>query len=79
MTILYAIAVAFGLVGLVFFLFALFYPWFSSKQNHTYLYMVFLCIMLLSMFSEDTLETQAGVMLFAFFEALLLFAKPKSE
>ena len=74
-----AIAVAFGLVGLAFFLFVLLYPWFSSKRNHYYLYMVFLCIMLLSMFSEDTLETQAGVMLFAFFEALLLFAKPKSE
>ena len=74
-----AIAVAFGLVGLAFFLFVLFYPWFSSKRNHSYLYMVFLCIMLLSMFPEDTLETQAGVTLFAFFEALLLFAKPKSE
>jgi hypothetical protein len=34
--------------------------------------MVFLCIMLLSMFPEDTLETQAGATLFAFFEALLL-------
>jgi hypothetical protein len=67
-----AIAVAFGLIGLAFFLFVLFYPWLSSKRNHTYLYMVFLCIMLLSMFPEDTLETQAGATLFAFFEALLL-------
>ena len=74
-----AIAVAFGLVGLVFFLFVLFYPWLSSKRNHTYLYMVFLCVILLSMFPEDTLETQAGVTLFAFFEALLLFAKPNPE
>ena len=73
-----AIAVAFGLVGLAFFLFVLFYPWLSSKRHHTYLYMVFLCIMLLSMFPEDTLETQAGVTLFAFFEALLLFARPAS-
>ena len=70
-----AIAVAFGLVGLAFFLFVLFYPWFASKRNHTYLYMVFLCVMLLSMFPEDTLETQAGVTLFAFFESLLLFSK----
>ena len=69
-----AIAVAFGLVGLAFFLFILFYPWFSSKRNHSYLYMAFLCIMLLSMFPEDTLETQAGATLFAFFESLLLFA-----
>ena len=74
-----AIAVAFGLVGLAFFLFVLLYPWFSSKRHHTYLYMVFLCIMLLSMFPEDTLETQAGATLFAFFEALLLFAMPKTE
>ncbi len=72
-----AIAVAFGLVGLAFFLFVLLYPWFSSKRNHTYLYMVFLCVMLLSMFPEDTLETQAGATLFAFFMALLLFAKPQ--
>ena len=74
-----AIAAAFGLVGLAFFLFVLFYPWFASKRNHTYLYMVFLCVMLLSMFPEDTLETQAGVTLFAFFEAFLLFAKPHPE
>ena len=74
-----AIAVAFGLVGLAFFLFVLLYPWFSSKRHHSYLYMVFLCIMLLSMFPEDTLETQAGATLFALFEALLLFAKPNSE
>jgi hypothetical protein len=74
----FAIAVAFGLVGLALFLFVLLYPWFASKQNHTYLYMVFLTIMLLSMFPEDTLETQAGATLFAFFVSLLLFAKPKS-
>ena len=74
-----AIAVAFGLVGLAFFLFVLFYPWFSSKRQHTYLYMVFLCIMLLSMFPEDTLETQAGATLFAFFVSLLLFAKPQNR
>ena len=72
-----AIAVAFGLVGLAFFLFVLFYPWFASRKNHTYLYLVFFCIMLLSMFPEDTLETQAGATLFAFFLALLLFAKPQ--
>ena len=74
-----AIAVAFGLVGLVFFLFVLLYPWCASRKNHTFLYVVFLTIMLLSMFPEDTLETQAGAMLFAFFEALLLFATPQNS
>ena len=74
-----SIAVAFGLVGLAFFLFVLFYPWFVSKRNHSSLYMVFLCIMLLSMFPEDTLETQAGATLFAFLGSLLLFAQPHTE
>ena len=72
-----AIAVDFGFVGLAFFLFVLLYPWFASRKNHTYLYLVFFCIMLLSMFPEDTLETQAGATLFAFFMALLLFVKPQ--
>ncbi|MCR5037924.1 MAG: O-antigen ligase family protein [Bacteroidales bacterium] len=70
-----SIALAFGLVGLAFFLVVLLYSYFSSKQRRTYLYTVFLCIMLLSMFPEDTLETQAGASLFAFFEALLLVMK----
>ena len=74
-----AIAVAFGLIGLALFLFVLLYPWFSSRNRHTYLSLVFLTIMLLSMFPEDTLETQAGAMLFAFFEALLLFAMPQKS
>lgn len=69
-----AIAVAFGLVGLAFFLIVMLYPYFSSKKHRTYLYTIFLCIMLFSMFPEDTLETQAGASLFAFFEALLLVA-----
>lgn len=71
-----AIAVAFGLVGLAFFLFVLLYPWCACHKRRTYLYTVFLVIMMLSMLAEDTLETQAGASLFAFFEALLLFAYP---
>ena len=71
-----AIAVAFGLVGLAFFLFVLLYPWCASRRRRTYLYTVFIVIMTLSMLAEDTLETQAGASLFAFFEALLLFAYP---
>jgi len=74
-----AIAVAFGLVGLAFFLVVLLYPYFSSKKHRTYLYTVFLCIILLSMFPEDTLETQAGASLFAFFEALFISLPSPSQ
>ena len=70
-----AITVAFGVVGLIVFLFSMFYPFFSDKKNRNYLYFVFLFIMALSMLTEDTLETQIGVTLFAFFNSFLVFAK----
>jgi hypothetical protein len=36
-------------------------------------------IMLLSMFTEDTIETQDGVTFFAFFNALFLLSYPLEE
>lgn len=74
-----SIMIAFGAVGLALFLVVLFYPYFASKKGRTYLYVAFLSIMLLSMFPEDTLETQAGASLFAFFESVLLFSGPNSD
>lgn len=74
-----SIMIAFGAVGLALFLVALLYPWCSSKRCRTYLYTVFLVIMLLSMLAEDTLETQAGASLFAFLESVLLFAMPQED
>ena len=70
----FAIAVGFGLVGLLLFLVTLFYPYGSEKRRRTYLYTIFLAIALLSMLSEDTLETQAGATWFALFNSLLIFA-----
>ena len=74
-----AIAAGFGIVGLLLFLVVLLLPYLAQKRNRTYLYTIFLCIILLSMFPEDTIETQAGVSLFAFFNALFLLAKPREE
>ncbi|MBR4155171.1 MAG: O-antigen ligase family protein [Bacteroidales bacterium] len=68
-----AITVAFGIFGLLWFLFSMFYPYFADKKNRNYIYFVFLVIMALSMFTEDTIETQIGVTLFAFFNSFLVF------
>lgn len=65
-------AVSFGLIGFTWFLFFLFYPFFKLKLYKNFLYLAFFCIVLLSMVSEDTLETQVGVMFFAFFNTLLI-------
>ena len=74
-----AITVAFGVLGLFWFLFSLLYPYFADKKNRNYIYFVFLFIIMLSMLTEDTIETQIGVTLFAFFNSFLVFCKETEE
>ena len=71
-----SITVGFGIIGLLMFLFSLFYPVIKSKNKRNYMYLSFLLIILLSMLPEDTIETQAGATFFAFFNAFFLFALP---
>lgn len=66
-------AVTFGLPGFVFFVFVMLYILFKDEKYKDYLFAVCWLIVCLSMLSEDTFETQAGVSFFAFFNALLLF------
>lgn len=68
-----AIATAFGILGLILFTFTLLYPFFINRNFNNYLYLMFFVIASLSMVSEDTLESQAGVTFFAFFNSMLLF------
>lgn len=67
------IAVALGIPVLIYFLFSLIGPFVILKKNKIFLCSVFLITALLSMLTEDTLETQAGVTFFAFFNSFLLF------
>ncbi len=73
-----AIAIGTGIIGLIVFLFSLLYPFFS-RQHRSILYFSFFLIMGLSMFTEDTLETQVGVTLFALFNSLFLFHFPPQK
>lgn len=74
-----AIAVAFGVIGLVWFLISLMYPMWKERKYFDYFYITFFIIATLSMLTEDTLETQAGVSFYAFFNALFLFAIEKEQ
>jgi hypothetical protein len=56
----------------------LLYPLYTRLRKPDYFYVVFWCIAVISMLTEDTLETQAGATFFAFFNALFLFAKPQA-
>jgi hypothetical protein len=68
-----SITVAFGIAGLIWFLITLFYPMYLCEKKRNYLYVTFLLIAIVSFLTEDTLETQAGVTFFAFFNSFLLF------
>jgi hypothetical protein len=74
-----SIGIAFGLIGLLWFVFALLYPPYVNRGQLSYVALVFLAIVLLSMIPEDTLETQAGVSFVAFFYSLLLLSYAPTE
>ena len=71
----FAIFIAFGIFGFLWFIFTLVYPSMKMKLFFDYRYFVFFVIIILSMLVEDTLETQMGVTLYAFFNAFLLFGR----
>ncbi len=71
--------VSFGVFGFLYFLFALVYPPLKTHSFNDYFFVVFYAIMLLSMFSDDTLQTHSGLTLFVFFSSILMFGKEKPE
>ena len=70
-----SIGITFGILGMLWFIFALIYPPAKLKRFRDYYFMVFFIIMILSMLTDDTLETQAGVTLFGFFYSILLLGR----
>lgn len=65
--------IAFGPLGLLLFLFGLLYPPYLKKVYRDPFYMVLFITLFLSFLTEDTLESQAGVTLFAFWNCFFLF------
>lgn len=69
--------VTFGLLGFVWFLLVLSYPFRNKTLRSDPIFLTFFIIGLMSFLTEDTLETQAGVTFFAFFYCLLGFGLRK--
>jgi hypothetical protein len=72
-----SITVTFGILGLIIFLFALIYPMFVNQNYKDYFFVTFWIFIMISMLTEDTIETQVGVSFFIFFFTLFLFAREK--
>jgi hypothetical protein len=74
-----SIFVGFGILGLIWFLFAILYPPIVTGKFNDYFFLVFFIIAILSMIPEDTIESQAGVTFFAFFYSFLLFGRKDED
>jgi len=66
------ITVALGIVGLMVFIFSLLYPVLMLYRTIHVLYWPFILLALVSFLLEDTLETQAGLTFFVFFNTVFL-------
>lgn len=69
------ILITFGVVGLLWFLFALIYPPVTLHYFNDYFFLVFFILMTSSMLADDTIDTHSGVSLFAFFYSFLLLGR----
>ncbi len=70
-----SIWIGFGIFGLLWFVVALFYPPVMMKQTKDYFMAILIIITVLSMMTEDTIESQTGVTFFAMLYSLFLFAR----
>jgi hypothetical protein len=68
-----SITIAFGVTGLLWFIVSLIYPMVKTGMSFHYFSAVFFIIFVVSLFTEDTLESQAGVTFYTFFNSLFLF------
>lgn len=66
----------FGIFGLVYICFALFYPVFLERKTRSFLLIVFLLIVLLSFMNEDSLNNHDAISFFAFLYPLYLYSSP---
>jgi O-antigen ligase len=71
----YQVFVSLGLIGFILLIANLFIPLAFSIKNQDTIYTLFLVVMILNFIPESMLETQAGVMFYAFINAAVCFSE----
>ncbi len=74
-----SIFIGFGIFGLMWFLVAIFYPPVMKRRQDDFFMIVFLIIAVLSMLTEDTIESQTGVTFFVLFYSFFLFTRREKD
>ena len=67
--------VRYGFFGLILFFISIIGAILYEKKQHDFFVIIYLFILLLSMINEDTLETQYGIVLFAYWGSLFIFGR----
>lgn len=75
----FTILSTFGIVGFVLFMAAFILPYFKGIEKYSFLPTVFIIITMLSMLTEDTLETQAGATFVSYFFSVFLLSAFKKK
>ncbi len=70
-----SITIALGIVGLCWFMFVMFYPGIRTHNFNNYFYVIFWIIFMVSMLTEDTIESQEGVTFYVLFTALMILGR----
>jgi O-antigen ligase len=68
---------AIGIIGSLFFWLYLYFPMIKLKLFRNFVYFGFIVLITFNFLTESMLETQAGVIFYAFFNALLYFNQDK--
>lgn len=71
--------ITFGIFGALWMVFAFIAPVIIDRRYQNFLVVASLCIILLSMINEDTLDTHIGVSFVAFFYTFFLYAMPLND
>jgi len=71
--------IAIGLLGLLVLILSLFIPLYFAFKNKSWIYVFFLFLFIINLLFESMLERQAGVVFYAFFNALLFVNLKKTD
>jgi O-antigen ligase len=71
----YQVFISIGLIGFSVFIFSLLIPAYLCFRRKDVIYLIFLLLLMINFIPESMFETQAGVMFYGFFNALLCFRK----
>lgn len=74
-----SITIAFGIIGFAWFMIVMFYPGIKTNNFNNYFYVIFWIIFMLSMLTEDTIESQEGVTFYVLFTSLMILGRERPE